>query len=425
MPLGEKLKDSEIRYIIQFKDNLNKLIRYSKEIESQNKNDPMLVYLYLLICKIVICIDTRNYYCLKANNIFKYHQNNEDTLLSNFEWSELEPYLFDINEILFNPIYYINSKIKFTTGRCHLEIDDQLLYRYSVKKHIGKGTYSNVYKCHDHKRCTDVAIKCIRNDYKFKMSGERELKYLKKLNHMNICNYIKYFQLEKHTFIVFPLLKQNLYSELRKNRFTPFHPEQVKIAMRQIIDVLIYIKSVNVIHADLKPENILVENIIYPSNEDNTIKPTLEIKVCDFGSALSKNTTFTGYIQSRYYRAPEINMEQYKCCDYPIDMWSAGCIMYEMLTGFPLFGSKTFKKLIYDIYCELGYPCNEFLYKCKKKDLLLSQIYVSDDIVPYNKLSKIKDIDEEAYYFLVKTFKWLKKDRLLCNEAVTHTYLQN
>lgn len=425
MPIGEKLKESEIAYVFQYKDNLNQLVKYSKEIEKQNENDPMLVYLYLLICKIHTCVQIRNYYCLKANQIFNCHEENKQTLLSNFEWSKLEPYLYDVNDILFNKIYYINNKIQLANGRCYLETDDQLLYRYRVQKHIGKGTYSNVYKCHDHKRGFDVAIKCIRNDNKFKMSGKIELKCLKKINHNNICNYIKYFEIERHMFIVFPLQKRNLYSELRKNRFTPFHPDQVKDAMIQIINVLIYIKSINIIHADIKPENILVENITYASDSNDNLKYSLKIKVCDFGSALTKNPTFTGYIQTRYYRAPEINMEKFECCDYPIDMWSTGCIMYEMLVGKPLFGSKTPKKLLYDIYSELGYPSEVFIYKCKKKDLLLSQINLCDYVNPYQKISKIKEIDQDACEFLMKTFKWTKCERLLCDEAIKDKYLQN
>lgn len=79
-------------------------------------------------------------------------------------------------------------------------------------------------------------------------------------------------------------------------------------------------------HRDLKPSNILV-------NEN------CDLKICDFGLARIQDPQMTGYVSTRYYRAPEIMLTWQKY-DVEVDIWSAGCIFAEMLEGKPLFPGK-------------------------------------------------------------------------------------
>lgn len=79
-------------------------------------------------------------------------------------------------------------------------------------------------------------------------------------------------------------------------------------------------------HRDLKPSNILV-------NEN------CDLKICDFGLARIQDPQMTGYVSTRYYRAPEIMLTWQKY-DVEVDIWSAGCIFAEMLDGKPLFPGK-------------------------------------------------------------------------------------
>ena len=94
----------------------------------------------------------------------------------------------------------------------------------------------------------------------------------------------------------------------------------------QILCGLKYIHSANVLHRDLKPGNLLV-------NAD------CELKICDFGLARIQDPQMTGYVSTRYYRAPEIMLTWQKY-DVEVDIWSAGCIFAEMLEGKPLFPGK-------------------------------------------------------------------------------------
>ena len=102
-------------------------------------------------------------------------------------------------------------------------------------------------------------------------------------------------------------------------------------------------KRLNIIHCDLKPENILLKN-----------KNKSAIKVIDFGTGCFAHSTYYTYIQSRYYRAPEIILGiPYTCA---IDMWSFGCILVELFNGYPMFAGENEFELLAMIMEFKGIP---------------------------------------------------------------------
>ena len=76
----------------------------------------------------------------------------------------------------------------------------------------------------------------------------------------------------------------------------------------------------NVIHRDIKPENILMKQ-----------KGKVGIKIIDFGTSMFSHEATYMYIQSRFYRAPEVILGA--PYDYSIDMWSLGCLLAELHLG--------------------------------------------------------------------------------------------
>lgn len=98
--------------------------------------------------------------------------------------------------------------------------------------------------------------------------------------------------------------------------------------MYQILRGLKYIHSANVLHRDLKPSNLLVN-------------ANCDLKICDFGLArpTSENDFMTEYVVTRWYRAPELLLNQ---SDYTaaIDVWSVGCIFMELMNRRPLFPGR-------------------------------------------------------------------------------------
>ena len=116
----------------------------------------------------------------------------------------------------------------------------------------------------------------------------------------------------------------------------------------QILHALKVLKEHNIIHCDLKPENILLK--------DHKIS---EVKLIDFGSSCFEDQKVYTYIQSRFYRAPEIMLGiPYTTA---IDIWSFGCILAELFMGSPLFPGNDENEQIMFIMEINGIPPNEVL----------------------------------------------------------------
>lgn len=139
----------------------------------------------------------------------------------------------------------------------------------------------------------------------------------------------EYFKHKNHLCIVFEMLSYNLYELLSITQFTGVSLHLVRKFAYQILTALAFLSTdaVRVIHADLKPENILLKN---PKRS--------AVKLIDFGSSCTSGQALYKYIQSRYYRSPEVILGL--PYSYPIDMWSLGCILVEMHIGDPLFNGK-------------------------------------------------------------------------------------
>ena len=119
----------------------------------------------------------------------------------------------------------------------------------------------------------------------------------------------------------------NLYEFIKSNNFQGVSVGLVRRFAIQLLVSLHYMKEHNIIHCDMKPENILLR------------KPNKSgIKVIDFGSGTYEADQFYTYIQSRFYRAPEIMLGI--AYTTAIDMWSFGCIVYECLVGVPIFAGE-------------------------------------------------------------------------------------
>ena len=141
---------------------------------------------------------------------------------------------------------------------------------------------------------------------------------------MNIVHMLEHFNFRSHICITFELLSMNLYELIKKNKFQGFSLQLVRKFAHSILQCLDALYKNRIIHCDLKPENILLKQ-----------QGRSGIKVIDFGSSCYEHQRIYTYIQSRFYRAPEVILgAKY---GMPIDMWSLGCILAELLTGYPLF----------------------------------------------------------------------------------------
>lgn len=142
----------------------------------------------------------------------------------------------------------------------------------------------------------------------------------------NVVHMLNHFIFRNHLCISFELLGSNLYEVLQKNHFQGFNIKTVRNIAHQILACLQLLRRERIIHCDLKPENILIN----PNRPDS-----IAVKVVDFGSGCLDNQKLYTYIQSRYYRSPEVILGL--AYTLAIDMWSLACILCELHTGRPLF----------------------------------------------------------------------------------------
>ena len=153
--------------------------------------------------------------------------------------------------------------------------------------------------------------------------------------------------------MTFELLSVNLYDLLKSHNFTPFSSELVRRLAIQVLSTLIYLRRRNIIHCDLKPENILLKQADKSG-----------IKIIDFGSSCYSDEKMYSYIQSRYYRAPEVILgSEYS---FHIDMWSFACVIAEMKLTYPLFGGEDEGEQVGLISEVIGLPDTRYYLKTER-----------------------------------------------------------
>ncbi|ELP86267.1 dual specificity tyrosine-phosphorylation-regulated kinase 1A, putative [Entamoeba invadens IP1] len=240
-------------------------------------------------------------------------------------------------------------------GHLLWRVGEMLMDRYLLVKGLGKGSFGQVIQAKDTVRNQDVALKIIRKEKNFYEQAKLEVQILYHLNtndptdKYKIVRLLDTFNLGGHFCMVFELLSFNLYDLLMKKNAS-LGLTLVKRFAFDILRSLYYLQmdSIRVIHCDLKPENIV---LISPDQAD--------IKLIDFGSSCTPSTHMYKYIQSRYYRSPEVVMGlNYS---HPIDMWSLGCILPELLTTEPLFPARSEVELLVMMSAMLGMPPNDMI----------------------------------------------------------------
>lgn len=249
------------------------------------------------------------------------------------------------------------SEPKFNNG-CDNEDSDYILYvndilgqeegrKYVFLDLLGSGTFGQVVKCQNLANQLMVAVKVVKSKPAYLNQSISEVKLLEFLNQNSRSNsfirLLDTFMHREHLCLVFEILALNLYELIKQNQFHGLSMKLVKSLTRQLLDACAQLKNFQVIHCDLKPENIL---LCQPD------KP--EIKVIDFGSACFTRRTIYSYIQSRFYRSPEVILG----LPYTelIDMWSLGCIVGELFLGLPMFPGSLEYNQIFKIVDMLGNP---------------------------------------------------------------------
>ena len=213
-------------------------------------------------------------------------------------------------------------------------MSDSFHSRYEILSQIGTGAYGNVYKGRNIETKQIVAIKQVyfkKDEYKDSM---KEVETTKSINHDNI---VKVYELieddySQSTYIILEYADYDLYSVISHKK--DLNINLVAHYMRQILQGVHALRISKILHRDLKPANILV-------TRNN------KIIITDFGIArfqAESNNNNSPYVGTLYYTSPE-QLLGAKDYSYSVDIWSTGCIFYELLSGEILFDSQSSRTL--------------------------------------------------------------------------------
>jgi len=292
--------------------------------------------------------------------------------------------------------------------------------RYHNLSPVGSGAYGQVCSADDSRIVLKdgvklkVAIKKLSRPFQSAIHAKRtyrELRMLKHMRHENIIGLLDVFtpatSLESFNDVYFVthLMGADLNNIVKTQKLSDEH---VQFLVYQILRGMKYVHSAGIIHRDLKPSNIAV-------NED------CELKILDFGLARPTENEMTGYVATRWYRAPEI-MLNWMHYHQTVDMWSVGCIMAEMLTGKALFPGTDHIDQLTRILVLCGTPNEETLSKITSEE---AQNYIRSlpKMERKNFSEVFKGANPLAIDLLEKTLDLDSDKRITAEQALAHPYL--
>ncbi|KAM3967090.1 CDC like kinase darkener of apricot isoform 4-T4 [Aphomia sociella] len=222
--------------------------------------------------------------------------------------------------------------------------------RYKIIDTLGEGTFGKVVEVKDLEMEHRMALKIIKNVEKYREAAKLEINVLEKLAEVdpdckNLCvKMLDWFEYHGHMCIAFEMLGQSVFDFLKDNNYQPYPLEQVRHISYQLIYSVLFLHENKLTHTDLKPENILFVDSdyevvsVYSSSKKShdllRVKRS-DVRLIDFGSATFDHEHHSTIVSTRHYRAPEVILEL--GWSQPCDVWSIGCIMFELHLGITLF----------------------------------------------------------------------------------------
>uniref|UniRef100_A0A8C6Y3S6 Serine/threonine-protein kinase 36 n=1 Tax=Naja naja TaxID=35670 RepID=A0A8C6Y3S6_NAJNA len=207
--------------------------------------------------------------------------------------------------------------------------------KYHVLEMVGEGSFGKVYKGRRKYSAQIVALKFIpkvgRSQKELK-NLQREIEIMRGLHHPNIVQMLDSFETDKEVVVVTDYAEGELFQILEDDGNLP--EEQVQVIAAQLISALYYLHSHRILHRDMKPQNILL-------GKEGMIK------LCDFGFARAmsiQTMVLTSIKGTPLYMSPELVEE--KPYDHTADLWSVGCILYELYVGTPPFYTNSIFQLV-------------------------------------------------------------------------------
>eukprot|EP01063_Lacrimia_lanifica_P024734 TRINITY_DN32590_c0_g1_i1.p1 TRINITY_DN32590_c0_g1~~TRINITY_DN32590_c0_g1_i1.p1 ORF type:complete len:369 (+),score=135.23 TRINITY_DN32590_c0_g1_i1:48-1154(+) len=233
-----------------------------------------------------------------------------------------------------------------------IEVDE----KYDVFQSVGFGAYGVVCAGVNTQLRKRVAIKKMPKVFMDLVDGKRILREIILMRYMEHENVLKMLDLLRpregkdkfsDVYVITDLMETDLHQVIRSKQ--TLSVEHIQYMIYQVLRALAYCHAAGVVHRDLKPGNLL-------------LNANCDLKLCDFGLARGgledldhpDGLELTDYVVTRWYRPPELLM----MCNYgaPIDMWSCGCILAELVNRKALFPGSDYINQLSLIINVLGTP---------------------------------------------------------------------
>ncbi|XP_052764975.1 dual specificity protein kinase CLK2-like isoform X2 [Mya arenaria] len=323
---------------------------------------------------------------------------------------------------------------------------DVLQARYEVVSTLGEGTFGKVIEVIDKQRDGQhVALKIIKNVEKYRDAAKLEIIVLEKLREKDpegkkLCvQMLDWFDYHGHMCLSFNMLGLSVFDFLKDNNYIPYDLDQVRHISYQLCYAVQFLHENHLTHTDLKPENILFASSDYDvtynakkKRDERHVKST-DIQLIDFGSATFDHEHHSTIVSTRHYRAPEVILEL--GWSQPCDVWSIGCIMFELYTGYTLFQTHDNKEHLAMMERILGSLPYRMTKKTKKTRYFHSNgrvrdadrnYYVKDNCKPLMHYLKDKGPEHLLIFDLIeKMLDYDPSTRINLKEAKRHQFFQS
>ncbi|OHT13820.1 protein kinase [Tritrichomonas foetus] len=284
---------------------------------------------------------------------------------------------------------------------------------FRVIAKLGEGSFAEVFKVKSSQNSNALfAVKRLKKRF----HSHEEVNHLPEVTSLQALqghpNIIKLFDVlfdstNGYVALVFELMDYNLY-EYVKVQGRPCDERQSLLFIYQLLKSIAFMHSKNLFHRDIKPENCMVN------------KQTLELKLVDFGSTRSFGETqpYTEYVSTRWYRAPECILTS-GSYGKEVDVWAAGCMLYELLTTRPLFPGKHELDQIARIHQIVGSPPREMLSQFRKNpNTQISLSFPARQPQDFSKL--LPNVSSKTIDLICRLLTYDFRTRITADEALEH-----
>ncbi|EGT52975.1 hypothetical protein CAEBREN_02684 [Caenorhabditis brenneri] len=328
--------------------------------------------------------------------------------------------------------------------------------RYEVQKMLGNGHFAIVHMAEDRMTESTVAVKIAKSDRRYAKPSEMEIKFMERIKEVtksnssspgskNIVKLLDDFRIKGkegiHVVMVFEVLCMDLDRLLFESNQQVLTLDRIRKFSKNILEGLLFLHTkCKIMHLDIKPENCLVK--VDPHNMDlSDPSCNASLKIGDFGTSAWITDNIKGKTQTCHYRAPEAFLEAN--VSPLVDVWSVGCVLYEMITRDLLFlcneeGGDCKSKLHFGYISEMLGPIRTRFFKKDERNTVFfdevfgkEKVFVKEFAEPnpispeelMKKYSMTMSEADELCGFMRELMVINPNQRLSAKEALKHPFL--